>query len=121
MGLEKNIEKKVCKYAEEQGFLVFKFTSPGKRGVPDRLIIDPDGWPIFLEFKAPDKLPTKLQFYWMEQLAMRNIICKVIDDYDEGKRFIDDMVAARLSAQSDEPPAESGERGLILGPGTRKN
>jgi hypothetical protein len=34
--LEKVIEAKVNAYAQSKGFLVYKFTSPARRAVPDR-------------------------------------------------------------------------------------
>ena len=41
--LEKQIEERVGTYAKEQGFLVYKFTSPQRAAVPDRLYINPRG------------------------------------------------------------------------------
>ena len=35
--LEKQIEAKVCEYAKTKGVLVYKFTSPARAAVPDRL------------------------------------------------------------------------------------
>ena len=49
--LEKQIEGRVGTYAKEQGFLVYKFTSPQRSAVPDRLYINPRGFMFFVEFK----------------------------------------------------------------------
>lgn len=51
--LESSIERDACDYAKKQGWMVFKFVSPGRRGVPDRLFIR-DGRHLFIEFKRPD-------------------------------------------------------------------
>ena len=48
--LEKQIEAKVCDYAKERGLLVYKFTSPNRMAVPDRMFIRPDGKVFFIEF-----------------------------------------------------------------------
>ena len=41
--LEKQIERSVCDYAKSIGFLVYKFTSPERAAVPDRMFITPKG------------------------------------------------------------------------------
>lgn len=50
---ESQIERKVCKWAKEQEVRVFKFVSPGNRGVPDRMFLGPFGCIAFIEFKKP--------------------------------------------------------------------
>jgi hypothetical protein len=50
--LEKDIEAKVRAKAIAAGWLVYKFTSPSRRSVPDRLFIR-DGRYVFIEFKRP--------------------------------------------------------------------
>ena len=59
--LEKTIEQALCRKVKSMGGLCDKFTSPGKRSVPDRLVTLPDGRIIFVELKAPTKKPTLLQ------------------------------------------------------------
>jgi len=49
---EKDIEAKVRAQAITAGWLVYKFTSPSCRSVPDRLFIR-DGRVVFIEFKRP--------------------------------------------------------------------
>ena len=50
MMLEKDIERKACEWARANGWLAFKFTSPSRRSVPDRLFIRA-GRVVFIEFK----------------------------------------------------------------------
>ncbi len=51
--MEKVFEKdKCCDYAESIGWTVWKFSSPGRTGVPDRLFLK-DGAHVFVEFKDP--------------------------------------------------------------------
>lgn len=57
---ERDIEKALVRRVKELGGLCEKFTSPGRRSVPDRLVILPDRI-IFVELKAPGKKPTELQ------------------------------------------------------------
>lgn len=50
---ESDIEKYFVKIAKENGAWVPKFTSPGTRGVPDRLVFRADGGFELVELKAP--------------------------------------------------------------------
>ena len=84
---ESKIEEAVCKYAKEQGCLVYKFTSPGRRSVPDRIFIH-KGHVFFVEFKAPGKKPTKGQEREMERLREQGIKVYVCDDIEGGKFLI---------------------------------
>lgn len=59
--LERDIERALCKRVKELGGMCEKFTSPGKRSVPDRLVTLPGPCYVFVELKAPGKKPTELQ------------------------------------------------------------
>ncbi len=60
MAAESDLEKKVRDWALKNNILCYKFTSPGRSGVPDRMFIK-NGKVVFLEMKAPGKSPTPLQ------------------------------------------------------------
>ncbi len=90
--LEKDIEKAVCAHAKNvHGCLVYKFTSPQRRSVPDRIIIFPNGILIFIEFKAPGKRPTEGQAREIERLHGHGQRAYVIDDVMMGKSTIDSV------------------------------
>lgn len=57
------IERHLRDQAAARGWLALKFTAPGTRGVPDRVLITPAGT-MFVELKAPGAKPRR------EQLAM---------------------------------------------------
>lgn len=59
--LEKDIEKKLVRWAKEHGGAAYKFISPGNSGVPDRIVIFPNRPPIFVELKSEDGQLTELQ------------------------------------------------------------
>lgn len=59
--LERDIEKALVKRVIALGGTAEKFTSPGRRSVPDRLVTLPEGRMIFVELKAPGKTPTENQ------------------------------------------------------------
>ena len=49
---EKILERNCCREAEKRGWIAMKLVSPGRRGVPDRLFIGPQGQNVYVEFKA---------------------------------------------------------------------
>ncbi len=60
MAAESDLEKKVRLWAIQNQILCYKFTSPGRSGVPDRLFLK-NGKVAFVELKGPGKSPTPLQ------------------------------------------------------------
>lgn len=90
--LEKVIERRVCDYAKAKGFIAYKFTSPARAAVPDRLFISPNGMVFFIEFKAQGKKPTPQQTREHLKLMGNKALVFVVDNVDEGKRIIDSII-----------------------------
>lgn len=90
--LEKEIEAKVCDYAKTKNVLVYKFTSPNRMAVPDRLFIRPDGRIWFCEFKREGQKPTPAQDREHHRLRQHKVIVFVIDNVPDGKAMVDMMV-----------------------------
>jgi hypothetical protein len=86
---ESDIEKKVCDYAKLLGYQAYKFSSPARAAVPDRLFLSPNGNMFFIEFKAPGKHPTPAQVREHERIEMNKGIVYVVDDVDIGKRIVE--------------------------------
>lgn len=61
MAREAEVERAFVREGEALGAMVLKFASPGCAGVPDRLVLFPDGSCAFVELKAPGKSPRLLQ------------------------------------------------------------
>mgnify|MGYP003493003621 CR=1 FL=1 len=87
--LEKVIEEKVNAYAKERGVAVYKFTSPARAAVPDRLYISAKGFMWFCEFKRKGKVPTPAQEREHERLRLRNVTVYIIDNVEDGKSMVD--------------------------------
>lgn len=91
--LEKVIEAKVCDHAKSLGCLVYKFTSPSKRSVPDRLFIMPGGkGAFFIEFKRRGKEPTPAQTVEIEKIRAQGVKVFVVDNVDRGRCIVADML-----------------------------
>jgi len=77
--LEKHIEKKLVAAVKKMGGIAAKFVSPGLDGMPDRLVLLPNGKIAFAELKAPGKKPRPLQIRRIKQLRKLGFECYVID------------------------------------------
>ena len=88
--LEKQIEAKVCEYAKTKGMMVYKFTSPARAAVPDRLFIC-KARVFFIEFKREGQKPTPAQEREHHRLRQQAINVFVVDSVDAGKECIDLM------------------------------
>ncbi len=87
---ESKIEKEVIKYAETLGWLVYKFTSPGLRGVPDRLFLK-NGTAIFIEFKATNKHPSRIQVKRMQEIMKAGFRVHYINTIEKGIALFNHM------------------------------
>lgn len=58
---ESKIENYLREEVERLGGIAFKFTSPNRRSVPDRICVFPEGVLVFVEVKATGKRPTDAQ------------------------------------------------------------
>jgi hypothetical protein len=90
--LEKDIEKKVCSYAKEKGFYVAKFTSPGRRAVPDRIFIGMMGQVFFIEFKRTGEKPTPQQEREHYRLTSHGVEVYWTDSVDGGITIINSEI-----------------------------
>lgn len=88
---ESKIEKKLKKEIELIGGLALKFVSPGMSGVPDRIVLLPHGRIVFVELKAPGKVPRSLQEYRIKELRALGFEVKVIDSYESIDLFISEV------------------------------
>lgn len=87
--LEKVIESKVVEYAKSKGVLCYKFTSPNRRSVPDRMFINPGGRVWFMEVKRLGQKPTPAQEVEIDRIRRQGCSVWVIDSVESGKRAVD--------------------------------
>ena len=87
--LERDIEKRVCDYAKTKDFLVYKFSSPQRAAVPDRMMVMPSGHIFFIEFKRSGQKPTPAQKREHPRLRGHNVFVAVIDNVEDGIALID--------------------------------
>lgn len=91
--LERDIEKRVCDYAKSKGLLVYKFTSPNRAAVPDRMFVHPTGYVCFIEFKREGAKPTAPQEREHARLRGHKVRVYVVDTVCKGMQAIDNIIA----------------------------
>lgn len=84
---ERDVERYLVKECEKRGWLCWKFVSPGRRGVPDRVVIRP-GSVAFVEVKRKGGRVSPLQIRRIEELTRRGVAARVV----ETKGEIDEMI-----------------------------
>ncbi|KEO84771.1 VRR-NUC domain-containing protein [Tumebacillus flagellatus] len=91
---ESALERRLVREVEKIGGECLKWTSPGNRGVPDRIVIVPSGRVYFVEMKAPGKPLEPLQERWAKRLKALGQKWYKIDSEIGIKRFIEEVMAA---------------------------
>lgn len=79
-------------YAKSKGCLCYKFTSPSRRSVPDRLFITPRGECFFMELKRKGQKPTAAQEVEIDKIRRQGVPVCVADTVAAGKVMIDAMM-----------------------------
>ena len=88
---EKIIEEKLTKAVKQNGGVCWKFTSPETAGVPDRIVLMPEGRIAFVEVKAPGEKPRKLQLSRHRLLRRLGFKVYVLDALEDIEKIISEM------------------------------
>jgi hypothetical protein len=88
---EKVIEFQLIRAVKKMGGIAPKFTSPGLDGMPDRLVLLPEGKCGFVEVKAPGKKPRALQEARIGMLRELGFRAYVLDGTDQIGRILDEI------------------------------
>lgn len=84
---EKAVERYLVLECRSRGWICWKFSSPNKRGVPDRLVVSPGGV-FFVEVKGPTGRLTKLQNKTIEDLLRQRADVWVVRNREEVQSLI---------------------------------
>ena len=90
---EKQIENKLTTAVKKAGGIAPKLVCPGFAGMPDRLILLPDGHVGFAELKAPGKKPRPLQLARHRLLRERGCKGYVFGDIAQIGGMLDELHA----------------------------
>lgn len=95
--LERTVEKYLVDRCKEEGIYCRKVASPGRRSVPDRILIY-EGMVLFLELKAPGKKPSRSQEREMEAITKAGVPC----DWADSREGVD-WILTRFKAEEYHP------------------
>ncbi len=88
---ERTIEQQLVKAVKAKGGMCPKFTSPGMDGMPDRLVLLPQGRIAFVEVKAPGKKPRSLQLHRHKELRQLGFKVYVLDQPGQIGGILDEI------------------------------
>ena len=87
--LEREIEKRLGAELRKRGCLYYKFVSPGAPGVPDRMVIAPDGRVYFIELKTSSGRLSAQQRVQIEKIRRHGVAVEVVYGLSDAMAFLD--------------------------------
>jgi hypothetical protein len=94
---ESAIEVRLAKEIRRAGGQAWKFTSPSRAGVPDRIVLLPGGRVIFVELKTEIGKLSALQKATQEQLRLLGFDVRTLYGIQEVRDFINEVQSMGLS------------------------
>ena len=88
---EKEIEKKLIQAVKQAGGICPKLVSPGFDGMPDRMVLLPNGKICFVEVKATGEKAQPLQFSRHRLLRRLAFLVYVLDDAEQIGGMLDEI------------------------------
>lgn len=82
MKREKLVESALSRTVSRLGGIAYKFVSPSRSGVPDRIVVMPGGRVSFVEVKAPGGVLSELQKVEIARLRGLGAVVHVVWDQD---------------------------------------
>ena len=92
MESERAIERWLGDELRQAGFLYFKFVSPANPGVPDRIVVCPDGAVFFVELKTVKGVLSKQQQVCIRQLTERHAKVYLVKGMGDARYFAEQLV-----------------------------
>ena len=104
--LEKSIENILREEVERQGGMFLKWTCPGHRGVPDRMILFPGGIIAFVELKRPGAKVKAggLQEWWREKIQSFGFRCYEVSTAEQAKSIVSFLETESFITLTEEHP-----------------
>lgn len=91
---EANVEKYLIRYAKDKGGLCLKFISASMRGLPDRMVILPQGKIFFVELKAKGKKPRPEQKRVHKLFSSLGVKVYTADSKEKVRSVVDEVYSS---------------------------
>ena len=89
---ERSVEASIIDMVTAAGGYCLKWVCPGRRGLPDRIILLPGAVIIFLEVKRPGEKPTALQEEWLRRLRKLGFRATWADSLEAARHIIQEAL-----------------------------
>lgn len=89
---ESAVEAKLVRMVRDRGGLCYKFVSPGNPGVPDRIVITPDGKTIYAELKTEVGRLAAIQKWQISEMQKRGMDVRVLKGLPEVRAFVEEVM-----------------------------
>lgn len=86
---ERHIERRVGNYVKAKQGQWIKLT--GLKGLPDRMILLPQGKVGFLEMKRPGNKTSAMQDIWLDRLRALGFKATWSDNYEDSVAFVESL------------------------------
>ena len=93
---EKQIEQRLVQGVKKRGGMCMKFTSPNLPGVPDRIVLTPDGRTIYIELKTEIGRLANIQRWVIGEMQKRGADVRVLRGTDEVKKFLEEVLPVEV-------------------------
>ena len=94
--LEKKIERRMVQAVKERGGLCYKFISPSNPGVPDRIIITPNGRVVFVELKTEIGKLANIQKWQISEMRKRGADVRVVKGWPAVKALLEEVLPSGI-------------------------
>ena len=91
---ESKIESGLVRMVRQHGGLCYKFVSPGNPGVPDRIVITPDGRTYYVELKNEVGRLSAIQKWQHEELRKHGADVRTLKSVEQVAAFVEEVFAA---------------------------
>ena len=85
---ESQLERKFCDKIKHLGGLPLKFVSPGRAGVPDRIVLMPHGKIYFVEMKSSAGQTSIIQEYVFKKFSELGFKVHIINSVESLENFL---------------------------------
>lgn len=89
---ESEVERRLVQMVRKRGGLCYKFVSPGNPGVPDRIVITPNGRTIYVELKTEIGRLANIQRWQIAEMQKRGAEVRVIKGLDAVKALVEEVM-----------------------------
>ena len=89
---ESSVEARLVKLVRARGGLCFKFISPGNPGVPDRIVITPEGRTVYVELKTETGRLSAIQKWQHGEMRKRGAEVRTLKGLAQVLDFVEEVL-----------------------------